>query len=162
MPDDWKAERAAKFPQEVVHLAQASERAHGVPAALSLAQWYCESEGGKKPIGKYNVFGIKYHPACGFPAITEPTHEYVNGRRIEVDAQFIDFPSLDAAFDYHARLIANPNGPYAKCRVVGTAGWQAYVACVCRTYATDPHYAETIMVIITENHLADFNLPKGT
>lgn len=160
MPNSWLADRARLFPADVIRLAQAMERKYRVPACLTLAQWACESDFGRRMIGKANPFGIKWRKGCGFPALSIPTHEVINGKRIAVEALFIDFPDLSAAFEYRAKLLTNPAGPYGSClRMIGD--WVDYLKGIAGIYATDPDYAKTLRGIVDSYHLADLNLPKG-
>lgn len=159
MASNWQAERAKRFPDEVLRLAQAVERKHRIAACMTLAQWAVESAYGKRMIGRANPFGIKWRTGCGYPAVDVKTHEYLGGKRIKVVDKFIDFPTLEAAFDYRAKLLINPRGPYGKCLPL-IEDWPAYLAAVARIYATDPQYAVTLRGIIDRYHLQDYNLPK--
>lgn len=159
MSNSWLAERTRLFPAEVLRLAQAIERKYMIPACLTLAQWACESDYGRRMIGKANPFGIKWRKGCGFPAVTVTTHEFIGGKKIKVDAKFIDFPDLAAAFEYRAKLLTNPKGPYGRCLAV-IGNWVSYLERIAGIYATDPAYAKTLRGIVDRFHLADLNLPK--
>lgn len=160
MPSNWQADRTRLFPVEILRLAQAIERKYHLAACMTLAQWAVESNYGKRMIGKANPFGIKWRKGCGFPALDITTHEYINGGRVKVIAQFINFPSLADAFEYRAKLLTNPRGPYGKCLPL-IGDWPAYLVAVAGIYATDPQYPVTLRAIIDRYHLADFNLPKS-
>lgn len=160
MPSNWQVDRTRLFPPKVLTLAQAIERKYHIAACITLAQWACESDYGRRMIGRANPFGIKWRAGCGFPPIDVTTHEVIAGGRVKVIAQFIDFPNLDAAFDYRAKLLTNPRGPYGKCLPL-IGDWPAYLVAVAGIYATDPQYAATLRAIIDRYHLQDLNLPKS-
>lgn len=61
---------------------------------LTAAQWCLESGGGQHMSGLNNPFGLK---GAG---TTKTTTEVVDGRTVTIQAQFADFPSLDAATEY--------------------------------------------------------------
>ena len=75
----------AKIDRDVIEAAQASERKHGIPASVSLAQFALESAWGKKmPPDSHNPFGIK--AVQGQPAVTVRTRE-VDRAGIAVDEE---------------------------------------------------------------------------
>lgn len=91
-----------------------SERAHGIPACITLAQAILESAtskgwGTSSLFTKANnPFGIKYSHRQGverygfFDALT---WEIENGHKVEIMAHFQRFPDLWEAFDAHALLL---------------------------------------------------------
>lgn len=156
--------RNAAFPKAIVHAAQASERVTGTPTCVTLAQWALESAWGRALSGANNPFGIKGNRLNGKPV---RTWEVVNGKNIMTTAYFRNFASMQAAFEYHGRMLANPLGYYRKARAFyhtqpsGKTNWRAYVKSIAPIYATDPAYASKIIGIIDRFHLYDFNL-KGS
>ena len=154
----------SQFPDAVLKAATASERSSGCPAAITLAQWALESGYGKFRSAKNNFFGIKWHPSCGFPFGVVQTKEYSKAKGwYIVPAKFIEFPTLEAAFHYHGRLIVsdNPKSPYADAQPFLKKGdWRGYMKAMSRHYATDPTYVQKLEAIIASNHLEQFNL-KG-
>ncbi len=89
---------------EIVAAARKAQEAWGVPASVSLAQYGLESAWGAKLAGKNNPFGIKALP--GQPHTDAATHEVVHGQFVAAKLAFADFPSIEAAFDAHAKLLA--------------------------------------------------------
>lgn len=156
---DWKAEREQRFPKALLSAAQAAERATGVPACLTIAQWAWESAWGSKTAGSNNYFGMKWRDGCGFPFNEVHTHEFINGVSVPVVDKFIAFPSLEAACEYHGKLLSNPKGPYKSACQFLHRDWRKFVETVCPIYATDPEYLKAIIGLIEKYHLYDFNLP---
>ena len=75
----WKRNnlRAALSP------AQAGERATGVPACITLAQFILESNWGKSDCGgAKNYFGIKADSRWAGAKVNRPTREFRNGRMV--------------------------------------------------------------------------------
>lgn len=136
-----------------VNAAKASFKRWKVPASCSIAQWAIESEWGRKVTGKNNYFGIKAR--AGEPHTMCPTHEVINGKRIPVPAPFRDFDSLEAAFDYHAELIAT-HEVYAHAMSL-LPNLTLFVDAMAEHYATDPHYAATVLSVIHSNNLTQYD-----
>jgi len=153
-------------PDAAIAAAQASARAWGVPASVSLAQWALESGWGQyeagcrnaPPVVSHNPFGIKAAP--GQPSVMILTHEFEAGRMVEVRAAFRIFPSLAAAFDAHARLIAT--GPVYAPAMRERQDPDAFARALQGRYATDPHYAGKLLALMHgPSDLIRFDLPPN-
>lgn len=161
---DFKAARSLAFPKELILAAQHSERATGTPACVALAQWAHESAWGKYMSGRNNPFGIKGNALNGRLV---KTWEEVNGLNVTVTTYFRNFANMQAAFEYHGRMLANPLGYYASARKFyhaakdGEASWVKYVKTISPIYATDSAYAKKVSDIITRFHLYDYNLKRS-
>ena len=145
----------AKIEQDVIDAAQASERKHGIPASVSLAQFALESAWGKKmPAGSNNPFGIK---AVGNqPSVSVRTREVDrNGRSYYIQAPFRKFASIAEAFDQHGRLLAQGK-PYAKARLK-LPDPDAFADALTGVYATDPLYGELLRKIMRQSKLYAYN-----
>jgi flagellar protein FlgJ len=152
----------------------------GVPAALTVAQALIESAWGAKAPA-FNFFGIKEYPGCygtqllatqewftqiqvtEFRARGEgrtatlrlPTARSGMGYRYDVEDLFATFPTMQACFEYHGRLLQG--GRYA-------AAWEAYAAssnldgfidAIAPIYATAPDYAEQVKAIAHGSNVSD-------
>jgi flagellum-specific peptidoglycan hydrolase FlgJ len=165
--------------REVARIAVAMEAQTGCPAVLLITQWALESEWGAKPVGNFNVFGIKraerHRKFCVVTTEEWFTEAQIadwnrrnpdrparrtgrfNGDKIEVqlDDFFADYDSLaDACRDY-AWLITE-GGPYR-------AAWLAYrdshdvhalIEAVAKVYATAPSYATLAINISAQSNVA--------
>ena len=127
--------RQLQFLLRIVPAARASEREHEIPAPVTIAQAILESATpklgwGSSPLFRLanNPFGIKFtHRAIGLSGHSNdpmakspdgpmedyghfdaPTWEMVDGRKMEILAQFQRFPTLVEAFRAHARLLLSP------------------------------------------------------
>lgn len=80
---------------------------------VSVAQWALESGYGQHTPGGYNYFGVKALP--GQPAVTAWTTEKVKGKIVAVQDDFRVYDSALAAFEDHARLLAE-GAAYGKAR----------------------------------------------
>lgn len=146
-------DRNILFPDAVRLQAQHAQKANGVPACVTLAQWALESDYGSANSGRNNPFGIK-----GEPGRMCWTWEVVNGRSIHTQASFKDFATLEEAFAYHGHMLTRPDGYYTKA-LPFIHDWRAYIHHIAGTYATDPDYADKLVHIIEASHLQDFDLP---
>lgn len=147
--------RSELFPEQITKAALFSEMQTGCPAAVTLAQYALESGYGKHTIGRYNYFGIKWAPHCGFDAVEMHTKEWNGSHYVPVIAKFIDFPDANEAFDYHGQLVMNPKGPYDTA-VPFAHDWVKFLQRLSPIYATDPHYFTTCMDIIEQWRLWEF------
>lgn len=144
----------SEFPQDVIDGAKASQVTFpSVPASISLAQWALESSwGNRMPPDSNNPFGIKAKE--GQPSVTIPTHEFIHGRYVLVQAAFAKFASLGDAFTAHARLLATET-PYGGFRAATSL--QSKCDALTGVYATDPQYGEKLMAIINSHHLEQYD-----
>lgn len=140
------------IPAEVIAAAQDAQKATDIPASVSIAQWAAESGWGAKVTGTYNYFGVKAVP--GQPFTMCPTHEMVDGRRVPIEAAFVNYSSLEQAFVDHARLLCGPR--YAAARAC-LPDVSAFVDKMAPVYATDPTYAGLLNDIIRQHDLTRYD-----
>ena len=165
--------------REVACIAVALEAQTGCPAVLLITQWALESEWGAKPVGNFNVFGIKraerHQKFCIVTTeewFTEAQIADWNRRNpdrparrtgridcdkieVQLDDFFADYDSLvDACRDY-VWLITQA-APYH-------VTWQAYrdshdvhalIEAVAKVYATAPSYAALASTISGQSNVA--------
>jgi flagellum-specific peptidoglycan hydrolase FlgJ len=149
-------------PPEIIAAARESAAQWGVPASVSLGQWALESGWGEhEPPGSNNPFGIKQ--SAGQAGVESSTTEFVSGAARQLEQAFAVFPDVAAAFDAHARLLANPEGPYAASGAMlpiapgDRAALSRYVATMSTRYATDPHYSGNLWALMIGNSLVDYD-----
>ena len=138
------------FPPNVIDAAIASEKTSGCPAVLTLAQWALESGYGKYDLGANNFFGIKWFKSSKFSYVARNTKEVYNGKTVVIVAKFIRFPSMQACFEYHGKLLFTK--PYAKAAPFAH-DWKQFLEHIAPVYATDPHYKDKLLTIISSNDL---------
>lgn len=148
--------------------ARAEQATHGVPALVTLGQFAIESGWGAKAV-RNNPFGIKARP-------TDPTRQLLRTKEVyptsdhrsttihpttysvtqradgkwvhDVDAWFRTYPSMQAAFDSHGRVLRHPR--YARAFVVATDPY-AFGREVARAgYSTDPPAYEKLLVRVMQ------------
>jgi flagellar protein FlgJ len=133
--------------REVARFAVALEAQTGCPAQLLIAQWALESKWGAKPVGHANYFGVKAHPQAP-QTCTVTTHEIIEGKAVECQQVFADYPSLEDSCRDYARLITQ-GPPYR-------AAWERYqndrdlhalIDGVAAKYSTSPAYANLVATI---------------
>lgn len=155
----------AKFPPNIIASAQNSQRKWRVPASVSLAQWGVESAYGKAVTGKFNYGGITaqvrdavfpYVPGTPLePATLCWTHEHYNGENVKCQRWFKDFPSADAFFDAHGKLLGS-SPIYAPARAA-LPNVGRFIDLIAAHYATAPGYAATLHSIIASNNLTQYD-----
>lgn len=138
------------FLYSVLTAARASEATTKIPAPFVAAEAMVETGWGAHCPGN-NLFGVKASPPWDGPTTTLRTREVINGIPEVIEAKFRAYPNYQASIDDHAEfLIKNPR--YAAAfqttnaidftRAVAAAG-----------YATDPHYADTIISVMKAHSL---------
>jgi len=129
-------------------------RKSGIPHQLLIAQAALESGWGRHEIrtaqGKptHNLFAIKSTAHWPGESTEITTTEFINGVAQRVKASFKVYPSYTAAFnDYINLLLHNPR--YKKV-VAASSAEMAAQALQYSGYATDPHYSEKLINIISK------------
>ncbi|MER6784155.1 glucosaminidase domain-containing protein [Streptomyces sp. NPDC000658] len=149
-----------QFLADAVIAGRASQVEFQVPASVTIAQAILESGWGAKHMGSANnYFGIKAQTrnghvtwgsiATGF--VTVPTREVINGHSVTVQANFRSYKSMTDSFRDHGAFLRN-NSNYAA--AFKTRDGIAFARAVAAGhYATDPHYADTLVRIIRQHNL---------
>jgi len=110
---------------------------------LVAAQWALESGYGKHTSGKHNYFGLKGK------GTTKKTTEFINGARVHVEADFINFPDLLACVRYLVERWYLDYKEYKGCNHAPTRD-EAARWLVKDGYATDPAYAAKLIRLMGE------------
>jgi len=110
---------------------------------LVAAQWALESGWGKHTSGRNNYFGIKGK------GTVKPTTEFVNGARVHVDAEFMDFADLGGCVQY---LVTRWYRDWESYEGVNRAASRELAAqeLVKQGYATDPKYADKLIKLMAD------------
>ncbi len=133
-------------PADVIAAAQAAERKWRIPASVSLAQWAIESGWGAHSPGS-NPFGMKPRKGKNDPQQMLMTTEWSKAKGYyKVPQPFRVFPSISAAFDAHAELLAT--APVYAPAMAHLPDVHAFVATLAAHYATDPLYAHKIEAVM--------------
>jgi flagellum-specific peptidoglycan hydrolase FlgJ len=125
---------------------------------VTVAQFLLESNWGQSGMGDANnYFGIKARP--GEPFVTRSTTEFVDGKKVTVDANFRAYESMGDCFADHATLICErtrPNGKkiYEAALLHGDDPC-AFARALTGVYATDPQYGEKLVQIMTSRGLLE-------
>lgn len=147
-----------KIAPDVIAAAQAAEAKWGIPASIQLAQYGDESGwGADMPPGSNNPFGIKALHAL--PSVEAATVEIIHGRATPTDAEFAVFPSIAAAFDAHAKLLAL-SAYYVKARAC-LPNVAAFCNALTGVYASDLRYGPKLNAIIADDNLTQYDAPPA-
>lgn len=139
--------------------AIAAQKQYGVPASLTIAQAILETGWGKYSVGN-NIFGIKASPSWTGKTVTCQTGEVYGGKPVTISGTFRAYDSIADSIADHARLFVN-NACYHN--IIGCTDYRQ----ACRNvqadgYATDPHYADQLIEIISEYDLTQFDSAAQT
>lgn len=148
------------FLRSVYAAAQASMRAFGVPASVTIAQAILESGWGTTGLAlrANNFFGIKAFAHSDPDQYIEfPTAEYVNGQRVMVEADFAKYLSPQDSFVAHARLLACA-ARYAPAMAVRTDPESFARALQACGYSTSPTYASMLIALMQEFDLTQYDI----
>jgi flagellum-specific peptidoglycan hydrolase FlgJ len=139
---DGKFKSQKDFLQEMYPLAvEASKQLGGVDPNALLTQWGFESAWGSKVSGKYNYFGIKADDSWKGPKEDVMTHEYINGKKVDMLQPFRSYANPKEAVADYVNFLKN-NKRYKKAGVFETKTSGEYFGALQKAgYATDPNYA---------------------
>ena len=158
------------FITSAVGPAQTSKKDTGVPAAVTIAQAILESGYGAKHIGEANnYFGIKASTkpdgtvdygtvATGY--VTVPTREVLQGKDVTIQAKFRKYASMTDSFKDHGLFLKN-NTRYATAFTHSSDPIQFAKDIAAAGYATDPKYADTLVALINQWKLAQYDTPAA-
>ena len=153
-------------------LFTADQKASGILASVSLAQFILESGYGKSELAQNanNCFGMKKSLSGntwsgstwdGTSIYTKKTQEYENGAYVTVTADFRKYPSVEKSIaDHSTYLLGAKNG--TKLRYDGLKGCTDYKKAVRIIkdggYATSPTYVENLCSIIEKWNLTQYDV----
>ena len=116
-----------------------------IPPELLVTQWGFESGWGSKVSGNNNFFGIKANKGYKGDSKEVATHEYEDGKKVNIKDKFRSYDSLDDAVDDYVNFIKN-NPRYTEAGVFDAKNSEEYMAALQKAgYATDPAYADKIL-----------------
>lgn len=131
-------------------------RKYKILPSVTMAQAIVESGWGESGLTAVsnNLFGIKANGWTG-KTVDYPTKEFVNGEYISVVSTFRAYDSMDESTADHGAFLA---GLERYRNIIGVADYTA----VCKLlqadgYATSPTYAETLISIIEQYNLDDYD-----
>lgn len=106
VPTDSTSLRQREFILETAALARRVEAESGVPWQAMVLQAGHESGFN---LNADTIFGVKDSGQSvpeGADTITRPTWEEVNGQRVQIMADFVRFPTFEAAFEYQGNFLS--------------------------------------------------------
>lgn len=150
---------ADQFFATIAPYAKEAKHTFAVPAAVTMAQSAQETGWGRSAPGN-NYFGVKCHgrPASvvGYDCAVQRTNEWEQGQKVEITDSFRTYASMrDSVLDYANFLKSNSryapafrvsNDPDAFARALQVAG-----------YATDPTYADSLIDIMKQRDLYQYD-----
>ena len=148
----------SKFLQNVVLAAQQTQRVFRVPASITIAQAILESGWGQSALAvkANNFFGIK---AAGMQDYMEfPTTEFISGRSTHILAKFARYASPLESFRAHGVLLSTLPRYAPAMTLVDDPEMFARRIKECG-YSTNPAYASTLMDLVHEFDLTQYDIP---
>lgn len=149
----------AEFLRRAGEAAVASAQTSGFPPGIAVAQAALESAWGRSRLATeaHNYFGIKAHG--GMPYVALPTTEVIGGRPQRVHARFARYESMADCFRDRDAILTRV-ALYAEARAAAREP-QAFARALARHWATDPEYAEKLLVLYHANGLFRLDLTQG-
>src|SRR4051812_16731089 len=146
--------------EQYIPYIQQKEKQTGIPTAIVLAQLIQES-GASNPSGlarqNNNLFGMKGTGTRGSAAYN--THEFVNGKNVQVSAGFANYNTPYDSIDAYFNLIQKPR--YAT-KVAGAKTLNEFAQGIKNGgYATDPSYVSKLMNIVNDFSLDKYQVNKN-
>jgi flagellum-specific peptidoglycan hydrolase FlgJ len=156
------------FLKSAVPLAQASQKQFGVPASVTLAQSILESSDRQGRWGQSqltrecnNFFGVKAEN------LSDPetyqvfdTQEFIRGKLTTMPANFERYQSPADSFMDHAKLLATAKRYAPAMKVASSVSDFAQELQSCG-YSTSPIYGKTLLLLIKEYDLMQYDVPPG-
>jgi len=134
-------------------MAIEQQQRYGIPASVTLAQMYLESGCGKSRLAREgnNYFGIKCPP--GWVASGKPYSLHNDDKPNE---KFCNYSSVADSMTHHSQFLKGDR--YAKCRQLSSSDYAGWCKGLQEAgYATDKHYAETLIKEIKAYHLDQYD-----
>lgn len=146
------------FIESIVHGAQLAHEIHGVPASVTIAQAILESLWGNSGLTKdaFNLFGIKASKGWKGGVIMKNTAEYINGKRVMVQAPFRRYDSLSDSIEDHAVFLVKNKRYAAAFKCKDCYGFAEEIARA--GYASDPAYSSLLISLIKQHKLLQYDL----
>lgn len=140
-------------PAEFIAALGPAARGSPIPAGVTIAQGALESTWGSSDLAvkARNLFSVKADASWRGAVVLMDSVEYVKGKRVMLPARWRFYATwADCVGDRVNFLKTNPR--YAHCWEQTTAsGWAR--ALQAANYATDPHYADKLIALMTQYHL---------
>lgn len=155
--------KATNFIAKITPMAQRDMAQNNILASLTIAQAILESAWGDSGLTKAanNLFGIKgkYKGQCHL----SKTFEYYNGKRVDIVAEFRKYPSCQESLNDHSNFIKSvrlgKGLRYQK--VIGETDYKLACKYIQQAgYATAPTYATTLIKLIEDYKLYEFDKVK--
>lgn len=156
-PDPAFHSKKQNFLNELSPRAQEIQEKHGILTSITLAQAILESDWGQSGLAQKgnNLFGVKGKSPQ--PMVTMTTKEFVDGKWIEINANFRKYKDWNESLDSHAELFLKGTS-WNKDKYNGVIAADDYKKAAQELqsagYATDPDYAEKLINIIEKYDLA--------
>ena len=134
--------------------AQASAKASGVPASVTVAQAALESAWGESKLARFghNLFGVKADKAWTGEILTMQTREFQAGKWVVVPALWRKYADWLACIDDHAAFLRR-NKRYTVA-FAATSAESFARALQTAGYATDPDYGNKLVAVMRSHKLA--------
>ena len=141
------------FYNKYARLAMEQQQRYGIPASVTLAQMYIESNGGtsRLAVSGNNFFGIK----CSreWLAAGKPYSLHSDDRPNE---KFCNYASVEESINHHSVFLMGKR--YANCRRCESNDYQGWaVGLKAAGYATAPNYATSLIREIEDYNLSQYD-----
>jgi flagellum-specific peptidoglycan hydrolase FlgJ len=140
--------------EQHVNEAMEQQRLYGIPASVTLAQALLESASGQSQLAKNenNHFGIKATDAW-----IKGGGRYALYSDDKPNEKFCSYDTVAESYTHHSQFLKN-NSRYAKCFTLASDDYRGWAnALAAAGYASDKHYAQSLISIIEKNGLNKYD-----
>lgn len=151
-PEKLNPEKLA-FYEKYAHAAMEQQQKYGIPASITLAQMYIESNGGKSRLAENgnNFFGIKCPP--GWVDSGKPFSQHNDDRPNE---KFCNYASVEESVLHHSQFLMGKR--YERCRQCASDDYRGWATGLqAAGYATNRNYAASLVRDIEAYGLAKYD-----
>jgi flagellar protein FlgJ len=135
----------------LLHLRDAAKASDHIWPSFAACEGVLESAWGTSQLYRQanNVFGQKQSTATAeFPTLALPTREFIQGKFVTVQANWVNFPTLAESFAARMQLLKDDAAKYPNYAAALEAETGAdFVTWVSKTWSTDPNRGKLVLEI---------------
>jgi len=134
----------------IASTAAAAKQAGHIFPEMAAAEAALESNFGRSTlaVSGNNLFGMKQHTHPVYGTLSLPTHEYLNGQYVAVNADWVKYPTLEECFADRMATLRRLQDVYPEyAAALAAPDAYGYVYEVSRRWSTDPKRADKVSSI---------------
>lgn len=151
--------KAQRYIAAYKNIAIDEMRQFGIPASITLAQGMLESQYGESTLATEakNHFGIKCHKGWEGNTFFRETREFSNGTYSKHHACFRKYESAKDSYRDHSEFLAS-RSHYSSLFELASTDYKGWAKGLSKAgYATDPKYADKLIMVIQQHNLNNYD-----